>query len=180
MITEGGQLLEALRELESKEAYAKANQEHSAAVTWAKNAAQKILTEVRYGKHSINNSILLLHTEGSKLSPLERKKIDLLGETWGSPHFAEYVDVCDMGGGDPHESHDWYVCIRTETLIQALTGGDTSSPKINPEKLWELCKKFVTDNAITCPEDILSMEHGREEFVAAICQIVGYATTNSC
>jgi len=45
------------------------------------------------------------------------------------------------------------------------------------QKLMELCKKFIVDNTISCPETICQcdwvIEHAYD-FIEDICEIVGY------
>lgn len=44
-------------------------------------------------------------------------------------------------------------------------------------KLWELCKKFVADNKISCPETIYQCDWVAEnssELVEKIAELVGY------
>lgn len=48
----------------------------------------------------------------------------------------------------------------------------------NQEALWELCKEFIKDHDIHCPETIYQRDSVIEnvyEFIAGICEIVGYS-----
>ena len=50
----------------------------------------------------------------------------------------------------------------------------------NDEKhvqLWDLCRKFVADNRISCPESVYQCDHVIEhgyEFISEVCKIVGF------
>jgi hypothetical protein len=45
------------------------------------------------------------------------------------------------------------------------------------QKLMELCRKFIRDNGISCPETIYQMDRvieGAYGFIEEICDIAGY------
>jgi hypothetical protein len=47
-----------------------------------------------------------------------------------------------------------------------------------PDDLWELCRKFIDDNKITCEETCFQSDRVIEnslDLVYQICEIVGYA-----
>lgn len=45
-------------------------------------------------------------------------------------------------------------------------------------ELWNLCQKFISEQAITCPETIYQTDRVMEnaaELIEEICELIGYA-----
>lgn len=113
----GKEALAQLERLDSEKAKAKKAQEEAEAKKWAESQSAEILRELQTG--SLDNSILLMSIDRKGLKTEEKRKIQLLGKEFGIP-LADHIRTINMGGGDPRERDDWYVCIEARKLLNLL------------------------------------------------------------
>jgi len=84
-------------------------------------------------------------------------------------------ESCDCGA-------ELYPVSKDVTLAQELRGGDATEIRAvvtDKDKLWQLCRAFVENNKISCPETVYQSDHVIEhgyDFITEVCKIVGFHT----
>lgn len=86
-----------------------------------------------------------------------------------------------LGSSEPFSEDDRYGELNTLVVLGKVAGRVRRRPRRKNDRLVALCRKFIVDRRITCPEAVYQSDRvieGAYEFIEKVCEVVGFCPDN--